>query len=140
MEEKRRQRNVVNEGSAEATAKPPVPLALVIAVAIVGVSMAAILVRWSGASAYALAFWRLTLSLAIIAGAIIASRDGAQLLQARRTDLALLAIAGVLLAFHFVIRDLGLRRLGLSVRLPEPRVADLCRAGRRAYAFGPHGV
>ncbi len=80
---------------------PPVPPALIIAVAIAGVSWAAILVRWSEASAYALAFWRLALSLVIIAGALLVCRDGRRLLNVRRPQLALLALAGVLLAFHF---------------------------------------
>ncbi|HSG81063.1 MAG TPA: DMT family transporter [Gemmatimonadota bacterium] len=80
---------------------PPVPPALVIAIAIVGVSWAAILVRWSGSSAFALAFWRLTLSLVIIAGALLVSREVGRLLRVRRSQLALMALAGVLLAFHF---------------------------------------
>ncbi len=98
----------MNESPADAIAKPPVPPALVIAVAIVGIAWAAILVRWSDASAYALAFWRLTLSLAIIAGAIVASREGALLLKVRGAQLLLLAVAGVLLAFHFVTFFLSL--------------------------------
>ncbi len=87
---------------------PPVSVALVLALAIVGVSWAAILVRWSDASAYALAFWRLTLSLVIIAVAIGLGHEWKRLLEVRRSDLALLALAGVLLAFHFVTFFLSL--------------------------------
>ncbi|UCC72372.1 MAG: DMT family transporter [Gemmatimonadota bacterium] len=67
-----------------------------------GISWAAILVRWSDVSAYVLAFWRLTLSLAVIAGALTASREWPRLFEVRRSDAALLVLAGLLLAFHFV--------------------------------------
>jgi len=60
------------------------------------------LVRWSGVSAYVLAFWRLALSLLVIAAALTASRGWSRLLEVRRSDAALLAVAGVLLAYHFV--------------------------------------
>jgi drug/metabolite transporter (DMT)-like permease len=109
VEAKRRLLLDVSENRrAMAHQQPPVPVALVIAVAIIGVSWAAILVRWSGASAYVLAFWRLSLSLAIIAGALMASREGDRLQRVRGADLALLAVAGALLAFHFVTFFLAL--------------------------------
>jgi drug/metabolite transporter (DMT)-like permease len=85
-----------------------VPVAVVVAVAIAGVSWAAILVRWSGASAYALAFWRLTLSLGIIGAALALSWSWRRLTDVTRVDLAWLALAGVLLAFHFVAFFLSL--------------------------------
>ncbi len=78
------------------------PPALIIGLAIFGVSWAAILVRWSDASAYVLAFWRLTLSLVVVAAALSLRKEWSRLLAVRRTDLALLAVAGILLAFHFV--------------------------------------
>lgn len=82
--------------------RPPVPPALVIAVAILGVSWASILVRWSGASAYVLAFWRLALSLGVVGAALTFTHGWRQLVEVRRSDLVLLALAGALLAFHFV--------------------------------------
>jgi drug/metabolite transporter (DMT)-like permease len=82
--------------------QPGVPPAFIIALAIVGVSWAAILVRWSHVSAYVLAFWRLSLSLLVIAAALTAGRDWSRLTQVKRADLVLLGLAGALLAFHFV--------------------------------------
>jgi drug/metabolite transporter (DMT)-like permease len=81
---------------------------VVLAVAIVGVSWAAILVRWSDSSAYALAFWRLTLSLIVIGSALTIGREWGRLLDTRRSDLALLALAGAFLAFHFLTFFLSL--------------------------------
>lgn len=75
---------------------------MVIALAIFGVSWAAILVRWSHASAYVLAFWRLTLSLIVISAALTLRGEWRRLAEVRRTDLLLHALAGILLAFHFV--------------------------------------
>ncbi len=82
--------------------RPAVPPALVIALAVIGISWAAILVRWSDVSAYVLAFWRLGLSLVVIAAALTMDRGWSRLLDVRRSDAALLALAGVLLAYHFV--------------------------------------
>lgn len=64
--------------------------------------------RWSEASAYDLAFWRLALSLGIIGVALSLGRDWRRALDVRRSDLALLALAGALLAFHFVTFFLSL--------------------------------
>ncbi len=82
--------------------QPPVAPALIIAIAIFGVSWAAILVRWSGASAYALAFWRLTLSLGIVGTALVLTGDGRRIRDVHAKEIGLLALAGALLAFHFV--------------------------------------
>jgi len=87
---------------APPTPRAPVTPALIIAVAIFGVSWAAVLVRWSDASAYALAFWRLTLSLGIIGVALIVGGDWRRVRAVRASEVGLLAIAGALLAFHFV--------------------------------------
>ncbi len=78
------------------------PPALVIALAIFGVAWAAIFVRWSGVSPYVLAFWRLALSLVVIGAALSLRGEWPRTLDIRRADLALLALAGALLAFHFV--------------------------------------
>lgn len=88
--------------------RPPAATALIIAVAIFGVSWAAVLVRWSAASAYALAFWRLTLSLIIIGVAITVGRDWRRAADVRFSEVALLALAGALLALHFVAFFLSL--------------------------------
>jgi drug/metabolite transporter (DMT)-like permease len=82
--------------------RPPAAPGLIIAVAIFGVSWAAVLVRWSAASAYALAFWRLALSLVIIGVAISFGRDWRRATDVRSSEIALLAVAGALLALHFV--------------------------------------
>lgn len=82
-------------------AKPPVPPGLVILLAVIGVSWAAILVRWSAVDPFALAFWRLTLSLTVIAAGLTLSGGWGRFFQVGLRELALLAAAGVLLAFHF---------------------------------------
>lgn len=82
-------------------AAPPVPPGLVIVVAVFGVSWAAILVRWSAVAPFPLAFWRLTLSLLVIAVGLTATGGWRNFFRVRAADLALLALAGVLLAFHF---------------------------------------
>jgi drug/metabolite transporter (DMT)-like permease len=86
----------------------PIAIPIVIAIAIAGVSWAAILVRWSDASAYVLAFWRLTLSLPVVVAALSFGKQWPKALDIRRSDLALLALAGALLAFHFVTFFLSL--------------------------------
>lgn len=86
----------------DAAARPPVPPALVLGVAIAGISWAAILVRWSAASAHALAFWRLTLSLLVVAGALTLRREWRAALRVRPRDLVWTGAAGLLLAAHFV--------------------------------------
>ncbi|NIR42561.1 MAG: DMT family transporter [Gemmatimonadetes bacterium] len=87
---------------SDATSRPPVPPWLVIAVAIVGVSWAAILVRWSDASAYVLAFWRLALSLVIIGAALLVVRRDKRHARLTTAEVGALALAGGFLAFHFV--------------------------------------
>lgn len=82
--------------------RPAIPPALVIGLAVIGISWAAILVRWSGVSPYVLAFWRLALSLVVIAAALTMDRGWSRLFDVRRSDAVLLAVAGVLLAYHFV--------------------------------------
>lgn len=83
-------------------ATPAIPPGLVIALAVFGVSWAAILVRWSNVTPFALAFWRLTLSLVVIAAGLTFGRGWSRFLGVRPKELALLAVAGILLAFHFV--------------------------------------
>ena len=80
---------------------PPVPPGLVIGLAVFGVSWAAILVRWSTVAPFPLAFWRLALSLLVIAVGLTASGGWGHFLRVSAVDLVLLALAGVLLAFHF---------------------------------------
>ncbi len=95
-------RSAPNEVAAPQVSQPPVSPGLVMAVAIFGVSWAAVLVRWSDASAYALAFWRLTLSLLIVGAALSIGRDWQRLRDVTASEIGLLALAGALLAFHFV--------------------------------------
>lgn len=81
---------------------PAVPVPVVLLVAVVGISWAAILVRWSSVSVYALAFWRLALSLLVVAGALTVRRGWSALARLRLEHLPWLGLAGILLAFHFV--------------------------------------
>jgi drug/metabolite transporter (DMT)-like permease len=74
----------------------------------VGVSWSSIFVRWSDASAYVLAFWRLALSLIVIAAALTLRREWRRVGEVRSSEIALLALAGACLAFHFVSWYAGL--------------------------------
>lgn len=88
-------------GRESDAAAPPLPPGLVIVVAVFGVSWAAILVRWSTVAPFPLAFWRLTLSLLVIAVGLTATEGWRHFFRMRAGDLLLLGLAGVLLAFHF---------------------------------------
>ncbi|MDQ6828090.1 MAG: DMT family transporter [Gemmatimonadota bacterium] len=73
----------------------------VLALAILGISFAAPLIRYSGAHPLAIATWRLLFSLAIIAVPLLSTGAWRQWSRLDRRGLALAAIAGVLLALHF---------------------------------------
>jgi len=85
-----------------ASARPPVPPVLVLALAVAAFSWAGPLVRFTDASALAISAWRLLLSLVFIAG-IVALRPTSRrnLASVSMSDLGLAAGAGVLLALHF---------------------------------------
>jgi len=81
--------------------RPAIAPGLVLAVAIVGISVAAPLVRLSAAPPAVIALWRLGFSLVIVAAALGASGQWRELITVRSRDLALSILAGVALAGHF---------------------------------------
>ncbi|HET7564880.1 MAG TPA: DMT family transporter [Gemmatimonadaceae bacterium] len=77
------------------------PAAAILALALLGISVAAPLVRLSDADPLAIAAWRLFFSLIIIAGFLIASGGWRQWRSLDTRGVALAIVAGVLLALHF---------------------------------------
>lgn len=84
-----------------ATEKPAIAPGVVLAVAVVGISVAGPLVRLSEAPAAVIAMWRMGFSLVIVAAALAASMQWRELLTIRPRELALSVLAGVALAAHF---------------------------------------
>jgi len=74
---------------------------VVLLIAILGISVAAPLVRLSHADPLAIAAWRLFFSLIIVAAFLLPSRGWRQWRQLDRRGLLLAAGAGVMLALHF---------------------------------------
>jgi drug/metabolite transporter (DMT)-like permease len=82
-------------------APPPARPVVVLALALLGISMAGPLVRLSHAHALAIAAWRLGLSLVLIGVALAITGQWRQLRQLTRRELGIALGAGTLLAFHF---------------------------------------
>lgn len=76
-------------------------MALVLLLAILGISIAAPLVRLSHADPLAIATWRLFFSLLLIAAVLVPTRGWRQWRRLDRRGVALAAGAGVMLALHF---------------------------------------
>jgi len=74
----------------------------VLALAALGTSSGAVLVRLAEAPASVTAFWRLALSVLLLLPAFLASRGWRDWAGLSRRDAALLGLAGVCLAFHFI--------------------------------------
>lgn len=93
--------------------------ALILLLALVGISFAAPLIRLSDAHPLAIAIWRLAFALAVIVGFLAPSRGWRQWTRLGRTDLALAALAGVMLALHFWAwnTSIGLTSIAASVVL-----------------------
>ncbi|MDB4907207.1 MAG: putative rane protein [Gemmatimonadetes bacterium] len=75
--------------------------ALVLLLAVIGVSFSGPLVRMSHADPLAIAAWRLGFSLLVIGGILLAQGSWRQWRRLSRADLRLALAAGVLLALHF---------------------------------------
>ena len=84
-----------------AVAPRHVPVPLVLALALVGISFAGPLVRLSHAHPLTIAIWRLGFSLVVIAIALVFTGTWRQFGRLDRRGLALAVAAGVMLAFHF---------------------------------------
>ena len=72
-----------------------------LALAVLGISVAAPLVRLSGAHPIAIAFWRLAFSLAFVLVALLATGSWRELRALTRSELGIGTAAGVMLAVHF---------------------------------------
>lgn len=78
-----------------------VPPAAVLAIALLGISFAAPLVRLSAAHPLAIAIWRLGFSLVLVAVALVVTGGWRQWRALRRRDGLAAMAAGVMLALHF---------------------------------------
>ena len=79
--------------------RPPPELAL--AIAVLGISVAAPLVRLSNADPIAIAFWRLAFSLSFVLVALLVTGTWRELRALTPTELVIGAGAGIMLAVHF---------------------------------------
>ncbi len=97
----------------------PAALPLVLALAIVGISVSGPLARLANAPPLAIAVWRLTLSLVIVAVPLLASGAWREWRGLSRRDLAIALAAGFFLALHFWswIASLGMTSVAASVLL-----------------------
>lgn len=99
--------------------QPPVSPAVVLAFSVFAVSWAGPLVRFTGAPALAISFWRLAIACVLI-GVILGVRgEWRELRLLRARDWGLAALAGIFLAGHFVtwIASLQLTTVAASVVL-----------------------
>ncbi len=81
--------------------RPLIPPGLALFTAVVAMSFAGPLVRFTDAPPLAIASWRLVISVGIVAAALLLSRRGAPAARLGRADVVRTGIAGVLLAAHF---------------------------------------
>ena len=105
--------------------------ALVLVLAVLGISIAAPLVRLSDAHPLAIAIWRLGFSLAIVGGFLAVTGSWRQWLRLGRRSIAIATIAGILLAFHFWSwnTSIGLTTVAASVVLVNMQVPIVAVAG-----------
>ncbi|HET7457030.1 MAG TPA: DMT family transporter [Gemmatimonadaceae bacterium] len=104
--------------------------ALVLLVALLGISTAGPLVRLSHADPLAIASWRLAFSLLVVGAALARSGGWRQWARLRRGDLAVAVGAGVLLALHFWSwnASIGLTTIAASVVLVNMQPAFVALA------------
>lgn len=106
-------------GRGDARESRPLPPGLVLVAAVLAVSWAGPLVRFSDAPALAISLWRLILSVALL-GAIVALRgNAAEIRTLSRRDRSLALLGGACLAAHFWtwIASLSLTSIASSVVL-----------------------
>jgi drug/metabolite transporter (DMT)-like permease len=87
---------------------------VVLALAIAGISLAAPLVRLSGAHPVAIAIWRLVISLALIGVPLVATRGWHAWRTLTRREIALGVGAGAMLALHFWSWNTSLRYTSIA--------------------------
>ena len=105
--------------------------ALVLVLAVLGISIAAPLVRLSEAHPLAIAIWRLAFSLVIVAGFLAATGGWRQWRKLDRGAVALAGAGGVLLALHFWSwnTSVGLTTVTASVVLVNLQVPIVAAVG-----------
>ncbi len=105
--------------------------ALVLALAVLGISIAAPLVRLSDAHPLAIAIWRLGFSLLIVAGFLLATGSWRQWRKLDSRAITIAVVAGVLLALHFWTwnTSVGLTTVAASVVLVNLQVPIVATVG-----------
>ena len=99
--------------------RPPVSPVLVLGAAVLGISIAGPLVRYSHAPPLTIAVWRLGLSLVVVAGFLAWTGTWRQYRRLARRDVAAAVGAGAFLAVHFWswIASVGMTSVAASVVL-----------------------
>ena len=87
---------------------------IVLLLAIVGISLAAPLIRLSSAHPVAIAIWRLVISLVFLGAALVVTRGWRAWRGLRATELALAIAAGAMLAVHFWSWNTSLRYTSIA--------------------------
>lgn len=109
----------VSADAGAASERPPVSPGLVLALSVFAVSWAGPLVRFTGAPALAISFWRLAIACGIIGVLLVVRGEWRELRLLHGRDWALAGLAGLFLAGHFVtwIASLQLTTVAASVVL-----------------------
>lgn len=99
--------------------RPPFAPGLVLLASVLAISWAAPLIRLTDAPAIAISFWRLAFSMVFIGGMLTARREWRELRRLTAREWAIAALAGALLAGHFVswIASVSLTSVAASVAL-----------------------
>ena len=116
--------------------------ALVLVLAVLGISIAAPLVRLSEAHPLAIAIWRLGFSLLIVGGFLLATGSWRQWRTLDRRATTIAASAGVLLALHFWSwnTSIGLTTVAASVVLVNLQVPIVATAGALWLRESPNRI
>lgn len=102
-----------------ASERPPVSPGVVLVLSVFALSWAGPLVRFTGAPALAISFWRLAIACGIVGVLLLVRGEWRELRLLHRRDWALAGLAGLFLAGHFVtwIASLQLTTVAASVVL-----------------------
>lgn len=120
----------------------PAVLPVVLAAAILGISISGPLARMADAEPLAIAFWRLTLACAVIGGILLATGGWREWRTLSRRDVAVAGGAGVLLAIHFWswIASVGMTSVAASVLLVNLHPVVIVAGSALFFGERPRGV
>ncbi len=123
------------------SSRPPI-LPLVLAAAILGISISGPLARLADAEPLAIAFWRLTLACAVIGVILLATGGWREWRSLSSRDVAIAGGAGVLLAIHFWswIASLGMTSVAASVLLVNLHPVVVVAGSALFFGERPRGV